>query len=69
MGEDAYALAAFMCVAVVFDSLEHFVEHMPQYRKAVRWIRRGALVTPVVLHAFKDFAIHVLVYSGHGFAY
>lgn len=67
MEHDAYAFAIFCGIAICFDHLEGFIEHMPATRRAVRAVKRGLLISPWVLHAFRDFAIHFFVYSGHGY--
>lgn len=63
MHEEVYAFAAFFAVAAGFDHLEGFLEHLPVCQKLARCCKHGALVAPCLLHATRDFATHLLVYS------
>jgi len=61
---DLLALAAFMGIAVTFDYLEKYIEHIPEVHQAMRVLKHGCMAAPWLLHGTRDFAIHLLVYSG-----
>lgn len=60
--EEVYTFAVFFAVAAVFEQLETYIEHMPEYRVVARFIKHGCMCAPT-LHACRHMVEHVLVYS------
>lgn len=66
--EDAYALAVFIGIAVAFDALEKYIEHMPEYRQIARTLKHASLAAPWAWHGLRQFVEHLMIH-GHAYVY